>query len=142
MGFRPGFKPRGKPAGKRSSFEEYVESQLKGQIEYTYEGERLPYTIAHTYKPDFVLSNGVRLEVKGWFTGADRTKLLRVKEANPSVDIRLCFERNSTLNKTSKTTYGDWCDKHGFKWCVVHPLKPRLGIPAKALPKEWLERKP
>ena len=43
---------------------------------------------------------------------------LAVKAAHPELDIRFVFQRNNTLSSKSKTNYGDWCDKHGFKWCI------------------------
>lgn len=87
-------------------------------VAYSYESERYKYTKEATYTPDFILPNGVIVEAKGYWTSSDRTKHLRVRECNPELDIRFCFQRASnTLNKTSKTTYGQWCDKHGFQWC-------------------------
>ena len=93
-------------------------------VAFSYETEKLTYTVFRTYKPDFILPNGVIVEAKGYFTSADRTKHLRVREAHPELDIRFCFQNaKNRLNKSSKTTYADWCDKHGFKWCEkVIPL--------------------
>ena len=47
-----------------------------------------------------------------------RRKMLAVKAQHPELDIRFVFQRNNTLSKQSKTTYGAWADKHGFKWCI------------------------
>ena len=105
-------KSRRSKAGYRSRFEEKVAT------------EKLTYTVFRTYKPDFILPNGVIVEAKGYFTSADRSKHLRVREAHPELDIRFCFQNASNkLNKNSKTTYADWCDKKGFQWCErVIPL--------------------
>ena len=85
---------------------------------FSYETLSLPYTVERKYKPDFILPNGVILEVKGYWVGADRTKHLRVREAHPDLDIRFVFmNAHNRLSKRSKTTYAQWCDKKGFKWC-------------------------
>lgn len=88
-----------------------------------YEPVRLPFTPSKpkTYTPDVRLPNGVLLELKGWFTPADRTKMLDVKRAYPELDIRLVLERPQTkLNPKSKTTLAAWADKHGFLWADNH----------------------
>jgi hypothetical protein len=103
----------------RSGFESRVASSLtdKGAT-FEYETLRLSYTKECNYTPDFVLPNGVIIEVKGYFAPSDRTKHLRVRQHNPEVDIRFCFQNaNNRLSKKSKTTYAEWCDKNGFLWC-------------------------
>lgn len=84
------------------------------KISFEYEPIRIPYAITHTYKPDFILSNGVIVEAKGRFLGSDRTKHLKIKEQHPSLDIRFLFMKDQYLRKGSKTKYSDWCNKHGF----------------------------
>lgn len=115
-----------------SNYRSGLEAKLGGLLEknntpFLYEAEKLEYVIHAKYTPDFFLPNGVILEAKGFFKPADRRKMLAVKEANPELDIRFVFQRNNTLAKTSKSTYGDWADKHGFLWCIY----PHL-------PEEWL----
>lgn len=86
----------------------------------------------HTYNPDWTLRPGVFLEAKGRFTSADRAKHLAVKKQNPDVIVYFLFEKPyQTLNKRSKTTYADWCDKNGFPWTTLE----------KGIPREWLEPK-
>jgi hypothetical protein len=73
------------------------------------------------------VQNGVILEAKGRFISSDRTKHLLIKEQHPEYDIRFVFQRAANrLNSRSKTTYGAWCDRHGFLWCE------------EKIPKEWL----
>jgi hypothetical protein len=48
--------------------------------------------------------------------------MLAVKQANPDKEVRMVFMRNQKLNKGSKMTYGDWCDKHGIRWSVFPEL--------------------
>ena len=78
-----------------------------------------PYTVERVYTPDFVLPNGRIFEVKGWFTPADRTKMLAVKKAHPSADIRMvlaCPDKRLTKSRRGLTE-ATWCDKFGFPWC-------------------------
>lgn len=106
-------------AAYRSKFEKRIASALSGAgVSFSYENMRLKYTKVCHYTPDFILGNGVVLEVKGFWKPSDRTKHLMVRRDNPKLDIRFVFQRaKNTLSKKSKTTYGDWCDKHGFLWC-------------------------
>ena len=49
----------------RSGLEERVADLLEGLgVSYEYESTKVPYTIQHTYLPDFVLPNYVHLETK------------------------------------------------------------------------------
>lgn len=120
----------------RSKYEEGIANQLEASvIPYQYEAESFKYVRQCTYLTDFrVLGpNGpIHIEAKGWFTSADRTKLLLVREQNPWIDIRILFQRPSnTLSKKSKTTYAEWADKHGFIWAQ--------GI---TVPSEWVQKAP
>jgi hypothetical protein len=96
---------------------------------YFYEKYKLPYTLPPTfYRPDFVLPNGIILEVKGYFEPHDRKKHLLIKEQYPDLDIRFVFSNPKLrLNRTTLKTYGDWCRHHGF-------LYTRRTVPI-----EWLE---
>lgn len=110
----------------RSSFEAKVAKQLK-KHKADYEPYTIGYTLACNYLPDFVLPNGVIIEVKGRFTAADRRKHINIRWQHPALDIRFIFYRASErIAKNSKTTYGKWCDKHGFLWHEG------------SVPKEWL----
>ncbi len=110
-----------KKYGFKSGLEENVSKQIESKgIEVQYESEKVAYTIPaseHTYNPDFRLPNGIIIETKGRFVLTDRKKHLLVKEQNPNLDIRFVFSNSKNkINKKSKTTYGDWCDKYGFKY--------------------------
>jgi hypothetical protein len=109
-------------AGKyRSGLEKQIREALdKRRVKYRYEEVKIPYIkpeTLHSYLPDFILSNGIIVEAKGRFTSADRKKHLLIKIQHPELDIRFVFSNSrSRLSKTSKTTYGSWCEKHGFKY--------------------------
>ena len=103
---------------RRNPFEDSVEAQIKfSGSSYKYESIKIPYTIGHDYIPDYVL-NVIIIEAKGEFDREDRAKHIAVREQHPEYDIRFVFyNANNKINKGSKTTYGQWCDKKGFKWC-------------------------
>ena len=106
-------------AGFRSGLEQDNAAYLrKNKVTFTYEEDRIKYiTKPRTYTPDFVLGNGVVIETKGRFMPSDRTKHLLIKEQHPELDIRFVFSNSRTrLSKRSKTTYGQWCEKHGFQY--------------------------
>lgn len=109
----------------RSGFEERVVKALdKDNVPYLYEAESFEYVLTSRYKPDIFLKNGVILELKGFWKPSDRRKHKAMKEQHPDLDIRMVFQRNNTLTRTSKQTYGDWCDKHGIPWCVFPNIPP------------------
>ena len=67
------------------------------------------------YIPDFILSNGIILEVKGRFVLEDRKKHLFVRKQCPHYDIRFVFDNpNRKLYKNGKMTYATWCEKNGL----------------------------
>ena len=75
-------------------------------VKYEYESEKICYTIQHHYCPDFVLPNHVYLEAKGYWSPADRRKILAVKKDNPDMDLRMVFQSPyNTISKKSKNTY-------------------------------------
>jgi len=119
--------------GYRSGLEhkiaEYL-TLLKHKYEYEslkIEWEDLTY---RTYTPDFILKNGIIIETKGRFLTADRKKHLCIKKQQPSLDIRFVFTNSrSKLSKGAKSTYGEWCIKHGFRYYD------------RIIPEDWLKEK-
>jgi hypothetical protein len=116
--------------GWRSGLEERVAKELKeAGVKYEYETQKIKYRVEEdrTYTPDFILPNGIIVETKGRFMQADRKKHLLIKKQYPDYDIRFVFQNSrAKLYKGAKSTYGDWCDKHGFLYAD------------KSIPKEWL----
>lgn len=107
--------------GFRSGLEAKVSEQLDSLgVAYQYEPFKVPFmqpAKKRTYTPDFVLPNGIYIETKGRFTVADRQKHLMIRESNPHLDIRFVFTNSrNKISKGSKTTYADWCVKHGFQY--------------------------
>jgi hypothetical protein len=111
----------------KSKFElRFAQDLTSKGLDYTYEPDTFKFMQEHTYTPDFKLG-GMYIETKGRFTSRDRSKHLMVKQQHPNVDIRFVFmNANNKLYKRSKTTYGMWCDKHGFKY--------NEGV----IPEEWM----
>lgn len=106
----------------RSRFESRVASELKHSgVAFDYERHEVRFVqpqLNRTYTPDFVLPNGIILEVKGLFTTEDRQKHLWIKQQFPDLEIRFVFMNPSTkIYKGSKTTYAGWCKKNGFAYC-------------------------
>ena len=108
----------------RSKLEENIANLLEGLgVSYEYESEKLGYTIEHTYTPDFVLPNYTYIEAKGYWSAADRRKILNVKKANPEIDLRMVFQSPfNKISKKSKTTYAQWCDRHEIPWTSYHNI--------------------
>jgi len=117
----------------RSDFELHLAKRLADKgVKFEYEKARLAYIPKpKIYTPDFYLpEQDIYIEAKGYFTPADRQKMLLVIAQNPELDIRMLFLRASNrLNRSSKTTYSKWCDKHGILWAD------------NTIPEEWLEKK-
>lgn len=120
--------------GFRSGFEVKIAKQLDAaKVLYTYETKTISYIVPEkkaTYRPDFILDNGILIEVKGLFQTKDRQKHLLIKEQYPDLDIRFVFSNSKIkISKKSKTTYGAWCSHHGIPYAD------------EKVPKEWLNVK-
>jgi|TARA_B100001094_G_C17982605_1_gene695997 hypothetical protein len=120
--------------GYRSGLEEKVGEQLKKlNVDAEYESFKIPYTVPvihRTYTPDYLLPNGIVLELKGLFVLEDRKKHLLIKEQYPNLDIRFVFSNSRTkLRKGAKSNYGEWCEKHGFTYAD------------KEVPNSWVKEK-
>lgn len=112
---------KGLAEGYRSGLELDTAEHLKAAgVAATYEEHKVYYTRPASrtfYRPDFILPNGLVIETKGMFTAADRVKHLILKGEHPDIDLRFVFSRSrQRLSKASKTTYADWCEKHGFMY--------------------------
>jgi len=127
-------KPHGNPwynsavpkDGCRSTLEADLCQQMDSLgLPYVYEPQDSQLSYLLTYQPDFKLPNGILVEAKGYFDSVDQTKMKRVKQANPTVDIRFVFPRDNRIPRT-KMRYSDWCLKNGFKYAI-----------GRQIPKEW-----
>lgn len=125
--------------GFRSGLEERIAQELlEAGVAFEYEDQVIEYLkpakIAR-YTPDFIISEEnsatgreLVIEGKGRFLTADRQKHLLIKKQHPEKDIRFVFSRSKErISKKSKTTYADWCQKHGFLYAD------------ESIPKSWLK---
>ena len=118
--------------GFRSGLEMDIDASLKDQgIDGEYEQHIIEYVkpeTKHKYHPDFKLPNGIFVETKGRFLADDRKKHILIKKQRPELDIRFLFQNSKTkISKGSKTSYADWCEKHGFQYAD------------KIIPEDWLK---
>jgi len=117
--------------GFRSGLEGLNAKHLEGHgFAVLYEVRKVKYEVpqsAHTYSVDFELPNGILIETKGKLELKDRAKHLLIQAQYPDLDIRFVFQRPSDpIYKGSRTNYGQWADKHGFRWAT------------KLIPVEWM----
>ena len=102
------------------------------KIASLYEQDKIQYIPKpRTYTPDFYIKEGdFYVETKGRFFATDRTKHLLIKEQHPDIDIRFVFlNAKNRLDKRSRTTYAQWCEKNGFLYSE------------KRMPEEWMKVK-
>ena len=119
--------------GYRSGLEHSVSIYLDNlKCKYFYEHIKIEWEdlTYRTYTPDFVLNNGIIIETKGRFIVSDRRKHLCIKKQHPNLDIRFIFTNSkSKIRKGAKTSYAEWCIKHGFRYYD------------RIIPEEWLKEK-
>jgi hypothetical protein len=118
--------------GVRSGLEDTICQELSSQgVDYKYEELKIKYTQpskVRTYTPDILLPNGIIVEIKGRWVAADRQKIALVKAQHPDKDLRMVFSNSKAkISKTSKTTYGMYCEKLGIPYADKH------------IPIEWIK---
>lgn len=121
--------------GYRSGLEVAIARSLEERdAEFEYETVKIPFIQPEkrrSYTPDFILPNGIVLEVKGRMVTADRQKMLLIKQQYPALDIRFVFSSSrGRISKRSKTTYGTWAETKGFPYAD------------KDIPDSWLQEPP
>ena len=119
--------------GYRSGLEIKVKDYLKERkVKFKYEAIKIEWEdlMYRTYTPDFILQNGIIVEVKGRFTSDDRRKHVAIKKQHPNLDIRFVFENSRRkLSKGAKSTYATWCERNKFLYAD------------RVIPEEWLKEK-
>lgn len=123
-------------AGYRSVFELRVNTWMKEEgLDIPYEPEKIAYVVPasnHKYTPDWKVGD-IIYEGKGYFAASDRKKMLHIIESNPGITVRMIFQNaQAKINKRSKTSYADWCDKFGIEWADFRDKEKLL---------EWLRPK-
>ena len=112
---KKGYK-KSRESGFRSGLEEKVAKQIKkANNKLRYESVKIKWVdfAIRSYTPDFILDNGIIIEVKGFWSVSDRKKHVKVKEQHSDLDIRIVFENSiRKIRKGANTTYGMWCEKN------------------------------
>jgi len=110
----------------RSGFEKFIKKLFKdNDVKYRYEPYGISFILEKQYVPDFVLDNGIHIEAKGYLRPEDRRKLLSVKEQNPSLDLRIWFQKDGYLTKKKKVKYSEWAERNGFDYHIGDELPER-----------------
>ena len=122
--------------GWRSGLEERNAAFLeRHEVPFKYEEVVLRYVVPesqHKYTPDFVIKTRktgkeIVVETKGRFMLADRKKHILLKKQFPDMDLRFVFSNaKAKLSKGAKSSYADWCEKHGFLYAT------------KLIPEDWI----
>jgi len=123
---------RSKRSKFRSTFEEDVSKILK---EFNYEPFTIPYTIARSYRPDFVDVSGLYLiECKGYFRDGDTKKYTSIRDSLPEGQelIFVLMQPNKKIRKGAKMTMSQWCDKEGILWYNIDTLQELISYLANA----------
>ena len=119
--------------GYRSGLEHKLSIYLVEQkCKFKYESVKIEWEdlCYRTYTPDFILSNGIIIETKGRFLALDRRKHKAIQRQHPNLDIRFVFENSKRkLSKGAKSSYAQWCIKHGFRFYD------------RIIPEDWLKEK-
>lgn len=115
--------------GFRSGFESKVAKDLTDNgVYWEYEQRKFDLVIPRSYTPDFVLGNGVVLEVKGYFDAEDRRLIKLFREQHPGVDLRMVLQKpHQKLQKGGRMDYAGWCEKYNVPWCE-----------GPSLPQDWV----
>ena len=101
----------------RSDLEGQVADQLEKQcVKYKFEPHWIRYSIEKKYKPDFLLPNGILIEVKGWFKFDDQRKHKLIKAQCPELDIRFVFQKVNNKVQGGRFTNKAWCEKYDFQY--------------------------
>lgn len=110
---------KGASSGFSSNFEQRIAVQLTAaKVKFEYETRTIRYVKPEEncrYTPDFILPNGIIIEVKGLWETADRKKHKLIRAQYPHLDIRMVFSNShSTIGKKSTTTYAMYCNALGI----------------------------
>ena len=105
-------------------------SRLKSsKVPFTYEDTTFTYQYKpQKYTPDFTLTRKTKkkvyLEYKGKLDGKTRKKMRAIRDSNPTLDVRLVFEKpKNKIYAGAKTRYWEWAERNGFKWYDAKDIK-------------------
>lgn len=100
---------------------DFAEELKRAKIPFKYEPDKIPFVRPSSYCPDWKIGPKTYYETKGSFTSSQRSNLLSFREQHPDIEIIMVFAwANNKINRKSKMTYADWCNRHKIKF---HDLK-------------------
>lgn len=106
----------------------FAAEMFKRGLKAEYEATTFAYVRKGHYTPDWKIARDVYVETKGYLSPSNRSNLISFREQHPTIQILLAFQNaNNKLNARSKTTYSEWAEKNGFKWCDL----------SKGFPTQW-----
>jgi hypothetical protein len=115
------------PVGFRSEFEFDVSQKLQ-PCGFKYEPNSIPYTVPRKYTPDFVFTSDTQttyIECKGYFRAGDTQKYVAIKNCLSWTEelVFVLMKPDQKVNKQTKLTMSQWCDKHRIKWYSIETLQ-------------------
>jgi len=96
--------------------------------------EKIPYTVSHTYTPDFKIGN-ILIESKGRFMdSSEASKYKWIREHLPDgVELVFLFMKHTTpmphakkRKDGTKRTHSEWADKNNFRWFTEETIEEIL----------------
>lgn len=111
------------------------EGKLRDTIfkDFDFQGEKVAYTIPHTYTPDFVRGN-LLIETKGRFRdSAEARKYKHIRDALPDDGTELVFVFYNPKTPMpfakvrkrcgTKQTHAEWAERNNFRWFTEETIK-------------------
>lgn len=129
---RKRYRPRKEDVLKGTGYDSMLEKNLHetklSMCRFHDKGDKIEYTVSHTYEPDFVLEHEGKtylIETKGRFQdNAEARKYLFIREVLDAEKQELCFiwqKKNTAFPFSRKrkdgtrATQEEWASKHGFR---------------------------
>jgi hypothetical protein len=103
---------------------------LKEQI---YHPARVPYTVEHTYEPDWRVGN-ILIEAKGRFReSSEAAKYKWIRKALVDEELVFLFMKPNTpmphakkRKDGTKQTHAEWAERNGFRWFTEETIRDIL----------------
>lgn len=128
-----------KGTGYDSYLEKHVHQNLLPNARFHDKGDKVSYTISHTYEPDFVVEKDGKLffvETKGRFRDStEARKYIFIRDFLPeNAELVFVWEKAGTVfpfakkrKDGTKATHEEWADKNGFRnWVQTNFREDKL----------------
>ncbi|WHS68285.1 hypothetical protein [Salmonella phage PKM.Hi.22.6] len=116
-----------KGTGYDSFLEKHVHENIIPNARFHDKGDKVSYTVSHTYEPDFVLEKDGKtylVETKGRFRDSNEArKYIFIREFLPeNTELVFVWEKSNTIfpfakkrKDGTKATHEEWAIKNGFR---------------------------